>query len=128
MIIPIKQKRHAPRISLHVPIRYQIRGSSEYANTLSDNISISGLRIVNQKHIPPSTAVMLEIGLASRTLRPIGKIVWSEPFPHSDRNHIGIEFLELGMEEKRYLANFITSVTNNFYKSDQRKGEEPHGS
>ena len=97
-----QQKRCFPRISLRVPIKYQVRGASEADNTLCDNISERGLRIISQQYIPPATPVMLEINLSSRVLHPVGRIAWSSPLPHSDRNRIGIEFLELGFEEKEY--------------------------
>lgn len=107
MVIKLEEKRHCPRINFHTPIRYQIRGTSEFDNAISDNISTGGISFINNKFIAPATPVMLEINVLSRILRPIGKIAWSSPLPHSYRNRLGIEFLELDPQEKNYLADYI---------------------
>ncbi len=107
MAIKPEEKRRFPRINLHTPIRYQIRGLPEFDNMVSDNISIGGIGFIGNKFIAPSTPVMLEVNILSRILKPIGKIAWSQPLPHSDRNRLGIEFLELDPIEKNYLQDFI---------------------
>jgi len=107
MVIKLEEKRRFPRIDFRTPIRYQIRGTSEFDNAISDNISIGGISFINSKFIAPVTPVMLEINVLSRILRPIGKIAWSSPLPHSNRNRLGIEFLELDSQEKNYLSDYI---------------------
>lgn len=107
MEIKVQEKRQFPRINLHAPIRYQIRGDSQFDSSFSENISRGGLGCICNKFIAPATAVMLEINILSRILRPIGKIIWSSPLPHSDRNRLGIEFLEFDHNEKNYLTNYI---------------------
>lgn len=105
-IIP-SEKRNFPRIPLRTPVHYQIRGLAESNHTVSNNISLNGIGIINERFISPQTPVMLEINLVSRVLRPIGRIAWASPLSHSDRYRIGIEFLELDSQEKSYLKNFI---------------------
>lgn len=105
-IIP-SEKRSFPRIKLHTPVHYRIRGLGESNNTVSNNISLKGIGIINDRFIAPQTSVMLEINLLSHILRPIGRIAWASPLSHSDRYHVGIEFLELGPRENNYLKNFI---------------------
>jgi hypothetical protein len=128
MAIPSQQqKRRFPRVGLRVPVKYQVRGVSAVDSTICDNISESGLRIISQRYIPPATPVMLEIDLKSRVLHPVGRIAWAAPLSHSDRNQIGIEFLELGLEEKKYLNNFVASVVETL-RMNNRKGDKTHGS
>jgi len=103
----IEEKRHFPRIKLKSPLRYQIRGTSEFDNVVCDNISDGGVGFISNKYIPTSSLVMLEINVLSRVLRPIGRIVSSLPLPHSERNRLGIEFLEFENSEKHYLHDFI---------------------
>ncbi len=109
MDIQLQQKRRFPRVPLRVPVKYQVRGVTAFDNTICDNISENGLRITSEKYISPATPVMLEIGLSSRVLRPIARIQWVSPLPHSDRNRFGIQFLELDFAEKKHLADFIAS-------------------
>jgi len=108
MSVRPEDKRRFPRISLRTPVRCQIRGEHQFDNAISDNISAGGLSFVGNKFIPPSTPVMLEINVLSRILRPVGRIAWSQPLPHSDRNRLGIEFLELDTKESNYLKDFIS--------------------
>jgi hypothetical protein len=43
----------------------------------------------------------------NRVLRPIGKVAWSVPVAHSNRNQTGIQFVEFDALEKNYLRDFI---------------------
>lgn len=106
------EKRSLSRIKLHTSLRYQIRGRAEFNNTVSDDISLKGLGIINDRFISPQTYVMLEISILSRILKPMGKIAWAQPLPHSDRYRLGIEFLELDPQEKNYLQGFIDMQRN----------------
>lgn len=105
--VSFSEKRDFSRIKLHSPLRYQIRGRHEFYNTISDNISVGGIGFVNNKFIAPLTPLMLEINVLSRILRPIGRVAWSHPLPHSNRYRLGMEFLELNPGEKNYLKDFI---------------------
>ncbi len=101
------EKRVAPRIRVHAPLRYQIRGTSNFSNVLSDNISVTGLGFINDDFIPPSSNLTLELNILSRVLTPIGKIAWSYPVPHSNKYRMGVEFLEMNPVERRYLDDYI---------------------
>ena len=96
-----------PRLNFYSQIRYQSRGKPDFDSGLSKDISCGGLRIANEHFIPTSTLVMLEINILNRILRPIGKVTWSMPLAHSNRNQTGIEFVEFNLAEQNYLKNFI---------------------
>jgi len=107
MVRGSKEKRLFPRINLRTPIRYQLRGVPEFDNAISKDISSGGLSFIANKFIAPATPLMLEINILSHIIKPIGKIIWSSPLPHSNRNRLGIEFLELDPKEKDYLGDYI---------------------
>jgi len=107
MKFELEEKRHFPRIRFKSPVRYQVRGIPEFDNALCDNISEGGIGFITNRFIPPSTLLMLEINVLSRILRPIGRIVSSLPLPHSERNRLGIEFIEFENNEKHYLQDFV---------------------
>lgn len=115
MVLIPEEKRRYPRIKLKRPLRYQIRGTPEFNNAIVDNISVGGLGFVDNKFIAPRTSLMLEINVLSRILRPVGKIAWSSPLPHSNRYYSGIEFLELDPVEKRFLADYINMQMGKLY-------------
>jgi len=102
-----KENRCFPRINFHSKVHYQIRGKPDFDSALTNDISCGGLRFTNDRFVPTSTAVMLEINVLNRILRPIGKVIWSTPLPHSNRNQTGIEFVEFNMFERKYLKDFI---------------------
>jgi c-di-GMP-binding flagellar brake protein YcgR len=107
MVMEAKEKRRFPRLKLNTPLRYQVRGAPKFDNALSDDISVGGISFVNQEFIPPETLVGLEIGILSKILSPVGKIIWSSPLPHSNRYRTGIEFLELDPQQKNFLSDYI---------------------
>ena len=107
MAIRFQEKRLFPRIRFSGPLRYAIRGVSEFSNAICDNLSTAGIGFINDKFIPPDTALMLEINILSRALNPIGRVTQSSYLPHTDTYRLGVEFLEIGLNEKRYLADYI---------------------
>lgn len=111
------EKRHLKRIALRTPIRYQTRGRPDFSETLSDDISLGGIGLTENKFISPKTIVMLEINILARMLRPVGKIAWAAALPHSGKYRIGIEFLEFSPDEKHYLAGYI-----NMHLANQKEG------
>ena len=102
-----EEKRSFPRIGFHSEVRYQLRGKADFDNAVSTDISCGGLRFTGNRFIPTSTPVMFEINVLNRILKPIGRVAWSTAIPHSDRNQLGIEFVEFNMLEKNYLRDFI---------------------
>lgn len=114
MATAFAEKRNFPRIKLRTPVRFQIRGMPRFNSTISDDISLGGLGMVNNDFIAPQTQVMLEINVLSRILRPVGTVAWSYPLSHSDRYRVGIKFLELDPREKTYLGDFIDMQRGKF--------------
>lgn len=102
-----KEDRCFPRLNFYSQIRYQYRGKPDFDNGISKDISCGGLRLTNDRLIPVSTLVMLEINVLDRVLKPIGRVAWSQPLAHSNRNLTGIEFVEFNGVEQNYLKDFI---------------------
>lgn len=107
MALNIEEKRNFPRLRSRIPLRYQIRGTPEFADTVSDDISTGGISFIDKKFVTPKALVMLEMNLLSRILKSAGRVAWASPLPHSDRYRLGIEFLELDPRERTYLSDFI---------------------
>lgn len=103
----LKESRLFPRINFTEPMRCQVRGSQEITDTVSEDLSVSGVKFVAGKFIPPNTPVMLEIKLFSQVIRPIAQIVWSAPFFRQDKFHLGAQFLEWDTKEKKSLADYV---------------------
>jgi hypothetical protein len=110
----LEEKRRFPRMPLRIPLHYQVRGTSKFNNSISNDISSGGLGFTNNEFIAPNTALMLELDILSRALRPIGRVAWSSPLSHSDKYQLGVEFLELDPKEKNYLSDYIDMKTTGF--------------
>ncbi len=102
-----KENRSFPRLDFYSEIRYQLRGKPDFDNAVTNDISCGGLKFTDNRFLPTSTLLMLEINVLNRVLRPIGKVAWSRPLLHSDSNQIGVEFVEFNPVEKNYLKDFI---------------------
>ena len=113
MANPVAERRNYQRLKSQNPLRYQLRGTSEFNNTVTDDISAGGVSFVNSCFIPKSTLVSLEISVFSHVLNPVGKVAWSQPLPHSNRYRVGIEFLELSQCERGYLGEYINMQLGN---------------
>ena len=95
----IEDKRSSPRVTFRTPLRYQVRGTPELKETISENISAGGIGFINSGFIVPQTLVMLEISVLSRVLRSVGRIAWASSVSHSEKYRLGVEFVELPVRQ-----------------------------
>ena len=108
LIIKPEEKRQYARVDLRTDLRYQPRGlAAQFANAVSNNVSLGGIGLDVDRFLAPSTILNLDIDLLSRVLHPIGRVAWCQPLAHSDRNSLGVEFIEFNFIEKSILADFI---------------------
>jgi len=107
MVFIPEEKRRFPRIKVRLPLRYQVRGTPEFNNVITEDISLSGIGFASDKFIAPATKVMLEINALLHILTPIGRVAWTASSPHSDKYHSGVEFVQLDRNQKKYLQDFI---------------------
>jgi len=114
MLLVSKENRRFARINLHVPVRFQVRGHTEANSGLSDDLSQGGLSLISDGFLATSATLMLEIGLPLHLLRPIGRVAWSQPLPRSNKNRLGIEFLEIDRRERNYLGEYINMRRGEF--------------
>jgi hypothetical protein len=111
MLTTFQEKRKDTRVNLSIPVHYQIRGTSDFSNTLSEDISVSGICFADNSFIRPDTHLVVEIALMSRILRAIGRVNWSSPIAHSDRYRSGVEFVDLGDKGKSFINDYISMQT-----------------
>ena len=107
------EKRCFPRIDFKFPLSYKIRGSSEFDQTVANDISCSGLSFIEDKFLAPETRLMFEIKILDKVLHPIGRIAWTNQLPHSSRYNMGVEFLEMEMDTRDYLCDFVDMQISN---------------
>ena len=108
--------RKYPRLNSYLPLRYKIRGRSEFGSSLTRDISISGMRFTTQDYIKPTTDISVEINLLSKIISSIGRVKWSQSLPHSNRYQIGLEFIEIEPGNRFFLSDYIN------FKSESSEG------
>lgn len=111
MVFLRQEKRCFDRVNLKVPLSTQVRGSADLNNTLTENISIGGVGIVNNQFLSPGAVLNLKINILSRVLSATGKVSWFTNLPHSNRFRTGIKFVELDSRDKAYLSDYISMQT-----------------
>ncbi len=114
MMFGQEEKRRSPRIRLGTPLRYQVRGVSEFRNALSENVSKDGVSFTCANFMAPSTHLMLEMSILSRTLTSAARVAWARPIAHSDNYRLGVEFVELNPKERDYIGDYIDTRLNRF--------------
>jgi hypothetical protein len=103
----IKEKRQFRRINAKFPIRYRIRRGGFFASALTENISISGVRLNADRFFPQGLNLNLELNILAKVVNPVGKVVWSQPLPHSNRYQMGIAFIEINPQDQNYLSDYV---------------------
>lgn len=107
------EKRRFPRIGLKFPVSYKVRGTSEFDQTVANDISCNGLSFIEDKFVAPETRLMFEIKILDKVLHPIGRIAWANQLPHSSRYSMGVEFLEMETDTRDYLSDFVDMQISN---------------
>ncbi|MFH1338674.1 MAG: PilZ domain-containing protein [Candidatus Omnitrophota bacterium] len=109
-----KERRNFRRVNARFPIRYQIKRGGFFATGLTQDVSISGTKLNADRFFPSGIKLKLELNILSKVIKPIGRVVWSQALPHSDRYQMGIAFIEVDPLEKNYLSDYINMKTAEF--------------
>lgn len=107
------EKRKFPRLVSDLLLRYQVRGTPQFGNAITKDISVGGVRFAVESYIKPLTDIMLEINILSRTVNPIARVRWTQPLAHSNRYQVGLEFIEIEPMSKNYLSDYLTLKQTN---------------
>jgi hypothetical protein len=102
-----KEKRRFPRLSAKFPIRYQMKRGGFFACALTADLSLSGTRLNTDRFFPRGLNLNLELNILSKIINPVGRVVWSQPLPRTDRYQMGVEFIEISPPDRSYLFDYI---------------------
>jgi hypothetical protein len=73
-----------------------------------ENISIGGMCLDVDRLLSPDELIKFKIGFPEKTVRGEGKIVWNKYLPDSEEVKAGVEFTNLGSQNRDFLADFIS--------------------
>ena len=106
----VQERRSFKRIKLSEPVHFQLKDSHEYGGCLTADISAGGVRINFNDFVPVNTEFVLQLQLASQKMIDcVGRVVWVEQMPYSDRYQVGLKFENTGslVGSQREINDFI---------------------
>lgn len=113
MAVFLKEKRKFTRFPLRVPLKFNLGSSNLPRNTVSVDVSESGVKALANDFIKASSTVRLELDLNPSRLTFTGRIAWAQRVTHSDKYHIGLEFIQPLPETVANLRVFLQFKNKN---------------
>lgn len=102
-----REKRLSPRINIKTPLSCQIRGSKEHNNTITTDISASGISFNFDTFVVPNTCVNLEFKLLTRHITTKSQIVRANYLPRTNKYRLAVKFLEIERDQQKYISDYI---------------------
>lgn len=101
------ENRQHFRSSCRVPVLCK-RGAL-LENSLTRDISESGIGLLAQKFVPKDTNLIMEISLSPRSepVLAVGKVKWIRKVGYGDRYRLGMEFTDIAQSSKSRLSEYL---------------------
>ena len=95
-------------------MRIYPQGEAKVIQTLTKDLSESGLRCLSPLTKPVNTPLSVEIDLGpgKRPLNLRAKTVWFQHIPHSEQFYLGIAFGELSNHDRELLSRYISDISS----------------
>ena len=90
----IEERRASKRNVFHSPVRYQLKGSQKFNDTIGSDISNSGIGFISEEFIPCASQVILEFDAHRHNrVKVLGEIRRAVNQPFSEKFYIGAKFI-----------------------------------
>jgi Tfp pilus assembly protein PilZ len=107
-----KDKRSSMRKMVSASVRYEMKSTREFGSALACDISEGGLRLNFNKFIPSNTDFLLQLNLpsAAKIINAVGKVMWAQRIPHSERYQLGISFKEMHDKQRTEISDYLNRL------------------
>lgn len=109
-----QEKRLNKRINISLPINYETLGldRKELGNTISKDISETGIKLILKEFYPPQTKFLIQINLKgiNKAIETVVETVWSFNIQFSNAYYNGLRFIELNARNKEILSEYIATT------------------
>ncbi|MBM3248830.1 MAG: PilZ domain-containing protein [Candidatus Omnitrophica bacterium] len=107
-----KDKRVSRRKVVSASVRYEMKSTREFGSALACDISEGGLRLNFNKFIPSNTDFLLQLNLpsAAKVINAVGKVMWAQRIPHSERYQLGISFKEMHEKQRTEISDYLNRL------------------
>ncbi len=97
------ERRQKPRVA-----KFRLAQANSFVIGQTTNLSSAGARIELHEPPAPHTRVSLDLALDDRILEVTAQVVYVEKL-ENDRFGIGLEFVRLGLAERKILEQFLSA-------------------
>lgn len=110
---PQDEKRRYRRHNIHLPVRYQVKGTIGYADTLTKDIGGGGIKFITDEFLGRETEIMFEFSVmeSSEPIKGRAKIAWISKIPYNDMYSIGVKFIDIARDKQQKIVKFVNSKT-----------------
>jgi c-di-GMP-binding flagellar brake protein YcgR len=107
------ERRRAQRVTCVLPLQISADGTPRIIETLTKDLSVTGLRCLSPTSTPLTSKVSLEItlGKGARPFSLQGRVVWYETVPNSHQFYLGLAFDHLSEVNTRRLSRYIEKLS-----------------
>ena len=106
--------RRNSRIKAKFPIQYQRRRGGFAVEALTEDLSLSGVRLKGDRVLTSGLNLSLELNILSKIIKPLGKVIWSKTQSAPGEYSMGVEFIEINPQDKDCLSDYINMRINEF--------------
>ena len=106
----MKENRKHNRRWIKFPILCYCLKSRDLFYSAFENISIGGMCLDVDRLLSLNEPIKFKIGFPELTIRCEGKIVWQKYPPDSEDKRVGVEFTNLGSQNRDFIADFISEM------------------
>ena len=104
-------KRKYHRVEYREPVRYHMREQSKFGGCLSNDISEGGIKLNFDDFVSIRSEVNIQVRLENtpQVVDLIGKVVWVQQVPFSERYRVGLEFSPPSPISKDHIKSYVNS-------------------
>lgn len=128
----VEERRKFPRIIGKVPVKYRMLTNlssldfevleRKVAKEYTKNFSYNGLCIKTRGIIPKNTILELVVDFPERSVKVLGRVVWSKEMEKPGEFYAGIEYIAVADNQVGAMTQSIAEFLINSYKQKENKG------
>lgn len=106
----IKERRKFSRITEDDSIGYVLVPNFKSARSLTQDLSIGGIRFFSKSFIPARSVLKVEIKLKyiPRVINALARIMWIREVFENERYEVGVEFIDINKEDSNFLNYYLS--------------------
>ncbi len=110
----LQERRQTPRVRCYLPIRLYPQGEHRVIETLSKDLSLSGLSCLSPVHRPIASllAVEINLGQGQPPVHLHATLSWFTEVPNSEQFQLGLTFDQITELQARQLSRCIDRFTS----------------